>query len=115
MHTHWGEALPKASSIIRQFSFYSYLSVLTPAQPNLLTPRLLRYPAESERRLGAWAARRHPRMRPDQLVFSDFVDTAEENLERLRRGAHAVLDTTVYGAHTGCKSLSRGVPKPPRV
>jgi hypothetical protein len=30
-----------------------------------------------------------------QLVFGEFVDTAEENWARLWRGADVVLDTTV--------------------
>ena len=35
-----------------------------------------------------------------RILFSGFVETAEENFQRLA-AADLVLDTTVYGAHTG--------------
>ena len=46
-----------------------------------------------------------------QLRFSDFVSTSEENWIRLWRGADAILDTTIYGAHTGTvDALWAGLP-----
>jgi len=70
---------------------------------------LLKYPPETEAALRLRAeglgVLRH------QLVFSEFVGTAEENWVRLWRGADAVLDTTVYGAHTGAvDALWGGLP-----
>lgn len=46
-----------------------------------------------------------------QLVFVDFVATSVENFIRLWRCADAVLDTTIYGAHTGTvDALWAGLP-----
>jgi hypothetical protein len=63
-----------------------------------LTLLLLRYPKESEGHL-----RRRARALgvEAQLVFSDFVESSEENWLRLWRGADAVLDTTVYARGEG--------------
>jgi hypothetical protein len=59
---------------------------------------LLRFPKDSEGNLKAAAAAAG--VDPTRLVFSDFVMTSDENFERLH-AADLVLDTTVYGAHTG--------------
>lgn len=69
---------------------------------------MLRYPADSEPRLRARARQLGVE---EQLRFADFVSTSEENWLRLWRGADAVLDTTIYGAHTGAvDALWAGIP-----
>jgi len=58
---------------------------------------MLRFPKDSEDNLLAVAAKHGLERR---VLFSDFVETAEANFQRLS-GADLILDTTIYGAHTG--------------
>uniref|UniRef100_A0A7S0N0V8 protein O-GlcNAc transferase n=2 Tax=Pyramimonas obovata TaxID=1411642 RepID=A0A7S0N0V8_9CHLO len=57
---------------------------------------LLRFPRDSEVYLNQ-LARAHGVQ--DRVLFSDFVDSAEANFQRLG-AADLILDTTIYGAHT---------------
>ena len=58
----------------------------------------LRFRRDSEENLKA--AAQAEGVDPARLYFSDFVMTSDENFERLH-AADLVLDTTIYGAHTG--------------
>lgn len=110
------EGLPAGRFVLCSFNkhlkidpalFQVWLSILVRVPTTVLW--LLRFPAQSEDALREIANQRQYGL-SSRIFFSNFVDSWEENFRRLKL-ADLVLDTTVYGAHTGAVDvLWAGVP-----